>query len=173
MLPDSKRKYERERKCKQRVQSLSEKRVNIERHCSRLTDSDKKQRNKEYVSDHRERKKITVIRQNAINKRWAKKVSERKPDKYKSDIVKIPSSVKKTRFGKKNVSINSVLPSDVNEALDVLVLTIKVLSPTLSDQINSSSTDFGIIIDNHMLQEYKQPQFSNLSSKINIVRKKC
>ena len=120
----------------------------------------------------RKRKKISDIRQKSINKRWANKKSERNTEKNIADPVKIPCPREKSRFGKMNVSISSVLPSDINEALDVLVLATKTHKPTLSEHINFASDDLGIKINNDLLQKYNQPQLSKIISLQKYRKKK-
>ena len=71
-----------------------------------------------------------------------------------------------------NVSISSVLPSDINEALDVLVLAIKTHKATLSEYINFASDDLGIKINNDLLQKYNQPQLSKITSLQKYRKKK-
>ena len=71
-----------------------------------------------------------------------------------------------------NVSISSVLPSDINEALDVLVLAIKTHKPTLSEHINFASDDLGIKINNDLLKKYNQPQLSKITSLQKYRKKK-
>ena len=172
MSPESLKNFESERKSKRRSQSSFE--VKAKRGWPfgpKLTDVEKKQKIKEKVSKYRKRKQICVIRQKAINKRWGDKKSERNTEKNITDSVEIPSCREKKRFGKRNISIRSVLLSDINEGLDVLVLTIKTQNPILFEQINSASEDLGIIINNDLLQKYKQPHLSKIS-RLQKYRKK-